>query len=311
MKMWNCHFLMILTFTFDIYFTEGLKWITDPLPVNKCKGQTANFNWEYIKELDEEITELHWIFNTTVLIAYSSMHQGFNVMPKYQGRVNQSGETGILLHNISSKDIGNYTLYPLIKWEESPNIQTVWLNVIEAVTKPDCSCAKLSDFPEVRNGETHKITVGSCNLEINSSFCCPEGLENQYCVNDPVKLCTPIRNHTNVTESTTQSRIVTHPAGKNDLSIDLLKQMNTINWVLGISIVCMLVMFITLGMVLRVFCLIHMNYKKLNTTTVSEDKRKKIISGASLLEDKHDNEESLSLEMQDVNHDMNLKEEMF
>ncbi|KAL3886092.1 hypothetical protein ACJMK2_026115, partial [Sinanodonta woodiana] len=187
----------------------GLTWITDPLPVNKCKGQTANFTWKYVNEPDEEITELHWIFNTTVLIAYSSMHQGFNVMPKYQGRVNQSGETGILLHTISSKDIGYYTLYPLIKWEESPNIQTVWLNVIEAVTKPDCSCAILSDFPAVRNGETYKISVGSCNLEINSSFCCPVGLVIQYCENDPSKFCTNISNPNKVTKSTSQSRIVT------------------------------------------------------------------------------------------------------
>ncbi|KAL3886177.1 hypothetical protein ACJMK2_026186, partial [Sinanodonta woodiana] len=184
----------------SIGLEAGLKWKTEPLPVNKCKGQTAKLTWEYIIEPGEEITQLQWIFNTTVLIAYSSMHQGFNVEPMYQGRVNQSGETGILLHNISSKDIGDYTLYPLIKWDENPNIQTIQLNVIEPAMQPDCSCTSILSFPEVRNGQNYQIVVGSCNLEINSSFCCPVGLVSQYCVDDPLKNCTPIRNHNNVTQ---------------------------------------------------------------------------------------------------------------
>ncbi|KAL3886166.1 hypothetical protein ACJMK2_026175 [Sinanodonta woodiana] len=272
-KMWNCYFLMILTFTFDVYFTEGLKWKTEPLPVNKCKGQTAHFTWEYIKEPHEEITQLQWIFNTTVLIAYSSMNQGFNVEPNYQGRVNQSGENGIWLHNISSKDIGDYTLYPLIKWDESPNIQTVQLNVIEPALEQNCSCAKLSDFPKERNGESYKIAVGSCNFEISSSFCCPVGLVIQYCVDDPLKFCTSISNSYNVTKNITQSIIVTpeeDPAGKNDLYVDLLKQKKTMNAVLGISIVCMLVMFIIMGILFRVCWFLRlMNSKTLKKIIIS------------------------------------------
>ncbi|KAK3605212.1 hypothetical protein CHS0354_038649 [Potamilus streckersoni] len=184
----------------------GLKWTTIPTPINKCIGQDVTFMWSYEEEAGEEIKQLKFIVNATKEIAYKSVRNGFNVKPEYKGRVEARNETGILLKNISAKDTGNYTLYPIIAKENSPNVQSIWLNVI-AITLPQwCTCERFLLSTEWISGQTFSIVAADCHLEINSSFCCPKGPVIEYCVSDPQKLCVPIRNTINITESTTQSR---------------------------------------------------------------------------------------------------------
>ncbi|KAK3605206.1 hypothetical protein CHS0354_038643 [Potamilus streckersoni] len=205
MKVWDStgYFLLILTLNFKMNFIKGIIWTSNPSPVIKCKGDNVHLTWKYVKEPGEDIKQLQWLFNRTELIASISVRHGFNVELNYKGRVERSsGDNGILLKNISAQDIGNYTLYPVRAWEESPNIQSVWLNVIEPTMKPECMCESLLNSTEWSSGKTFGTVAVGCNLKINSSFCCPKGPDIEYCVNDPEKLCVSL----NLTENSTQNR---------------------------------------------------------------------------------------------------------
>ncbi|KAK3605204.1 hypothetical protein CHS0354_038641 [Potamilus streckersoni] len=195
--------LLLLRATFEM--TEGIIWISKTRQVNMCKGKTAHMTWKYVQEPGEDIKQLQWLFNRTELIASISVRHGFNVELNYKGRVERSGDNGILLKNISTQDIGNYTLYPVRAWEESPNIQSVWLNVIDPAMRKECSCTKLPILTHWRSGRTLKIMAEGCKFQINSSFCCPKGPEIQYCAKNPQKFCVSILNTSNLHESAAQN----------------------------------------------------------------------------------------------------------
>ncbi|KAK3605214.1 hypothetical protein CHS0354_038651 [Potamilus streckersoni] len=199
-----CSFLFLI-WIFRVDLMVGLKWTTIPPPINKCVGQDVTFMWTYEKEASEEIRQLKFIVNDTKQIAYKSVRNGFNVVPEYKGRVEARNETGILLKNISAKDTGTYILYPIIAQEEGPNIQSIWLNVIENTRQQWCTCKRLPLSTEWRKGQSFSIVMEGCHLELNSSFCCPKGPAIEYCESDPQKLCEPIGNRNYITDSTIQS----------------------------------------------------------------------------------------------------------
>ncbi|KAK3609627.1 hypothetical protein CHS0354_038630 [Potamilus streckersoni] len=227
-KRWNLYFLLIIILTWCIVYTEGIIWSYIPSEINKCPGQAAILHWDFRTEPGEEVRMLQWFINSTILIAYSSSKLGFRVSTEYKGRVEQSGYAGIVIHELSTQDTGNYTLYAKIAWNTTPNVRSVWLNVVEPRTDNFCSCehfkAPLQSFiQDLSSGKTVNIQVGDCSVLINSSVCCVLVPTIQYCDNNTQMFCVTIDIKFFMSTSTTRTRIVTQKTGPGLMSSQITK----------------------------------------------------------------------------------------
>ncbi|KAL3886008.1 hypothetical protein ACJMK2_026034 [Sinanodonta woodiana] len=96
-----------------------------------CQGNNQLLIWHFTNKENEKVAELQWFFNENTLVCLVLETTGFIVAESYEGRVERTGATGILLKNVSLNDAGEYTLYVKLEEETKRNVQGINLTIIE------------------------------------------------------------------------------------------------------------------------------------------------------------------------------------
>ena len=91
----------------------GFEWESLPDPVVfSCTGKLVTFPWRYKMDDEEDLVDIHWIFDgafSSEMVA-TSAHERFLPARLYSQRVRHVLNSGLSLHDVTVGDSGNYTV---------------------------------------------------------------------------------------------------------------------------------------------------------------------------------------------------------
>ncbi|XP_070202721.1 uncharacterized protein [Littorina saxatilis] len=107
--------LFTLLLTTLVSESSCIEWSSSALKedaaVYTCDNSDLTLSWEVSKTTGETIVDVQWFYEgrSQELIAILS-HGQLNVMPSFSGRVELTANAGIVIHRVTTGEMGNYSV---------------------------------------------------------------------------------------------------------------------------------------------------------------------------------------------------------